>query len=229
MAKFEILESLNYRGGNHYCYVFANDTNEIIEELKDAWYSSGIHRHGGELFLCVCVINFEGKEVSLNCGNASVDKEGELYSSFSFPYQDNEKDEWFQLGLFLENNDTDYFETVLDVFFDYDSPDRVLGSYLYRVSKLYKNLSVTEKKNFGKNVLAEILSFAKSQNKCLEMYEWLISKEGSDYLEQHDHLEPAGLALVNALDQCQLNNINEFIGIHKKDFELKILLPSTIS
>ena len=228
MVKFEILESLNYRGGNHYCYVYANHTSEVIEELKDAWYESGMNRHGGELFLSVCINDFDTKEVSLHCGNASVDEEGEVYSSFSFPYQENEKDEWFCLGFFLENSETDYFDTVLDVFFDKDSPDRVLGSYLYRASKMFKDLSVDDKKTFGKNLLAEILSFSKLHNKSEQMYKWLTSNEGNNYFMEHSHLDPAGEAVINALVQCTANNLDEFIAENKKDFGLKIVLPSTI-
>ena len=37
MVKFEIEESLNYRGGSHYCFVYAQNVDEVVEELKDAW------------------------------------------------------------------------------------------------------------------------------------------------------------------------------------------------
>ena len=103
MALFEIDESLNFRGGNFYSSVYANTVDEVVEELKDAWYSSGIHRHGGELFLNAVLHDANGGKVSLYLGSCTVDKKENLYSAFEFPYYEDDKERWHCLGLFAED------------------------------------------------------------------------------------------------------------------------------
>ncbi len=66
MVKFEILESLNWRGGSHYCYVYAEQTQDVVDALKDAWYESGVHRNGGELFLDVILVGSDGNARNLS-------------------------------------------------------------------------------------------------------------------------------------------------------------------
>ena len=228
MIKFEILESLNFRGGSHYCFVNADEPDEIIEALKDAWYSSGIHRHGGELFLSALISNDDNSEIELFCGNCSVDKDEDLYSVFEFPYYEDEKDKWHSVGIFDENISGDSFEDVLETLFDYDCPDRVIGSYLYKVSKIYSGLSAKDKENFGKNVLADILSFSKTHDKLQQMYEWLRSEDGIKYLESNDYLDPAGTLAAEVIKQNPIENLDEFITKFKKDFGIKIVLPSSL-
>ena len=227
MVKFEISESLNFRGGNHYCFVYADDVNEVIEELKDAWYSSGIHRHGGELFLSACLKNIENKEVELFCGNCSVDNDGELYSSFNFPNNIRSQELWYSLGFFLEFNEGDSFEEVLKVFFEFDAPDRVLGSYLYRLEKITANLKQKEKLAFGNNVLANILDFGKKHKKSEELYAWMLSSDGANYLESNSEFEMTANALKDALSKIVITDIDKFVDQYKKDFATDIFLPST--
>lgn len=229
MIKFEILESLNFRGGNHYCYVYADEPNKVIEELKDAWYSSGIHRHGGELFLCAFIKDANNREIELFIGSCSVDSDEELYSSFEFPYDEVDKSQWHSLGIFNEGINGSNFDDVLETLFDCDSPDRVIGSYLYKVSKLYKGLPTKDKKDFGKNVVADILNFAKTHNKLHQMYEWLRSKSGIEYLESNDYLDPAGILASQVIEENPIENLDQFIRQFKKDFGVKIVLPSTIT
>jgi hypothetical protein len=228
MIKFEIDESLNFRGGNHYCYVDADEPNEVIEALKDAWYSSGIHRHGGELFLSALISNDDNSEIELFCGHCSVDKDEDLYSVFEFPYYEDEKDKWHSLGLFSDNINVGSFEDLLEIFFDYDSPNRVIGSYLYKVSKINDELSDNEQNDFGKNVLADILSFSKTHDKLQQMYEWLRSEDGIKYLESNDYLDPAGTLAAEVIQQNPIENLDEFITKFKKDFGIKIVLPSSL-
>ena len=170
MVKFEILASLNFKGGNHYCFVYADHVDEVINELKDAWYSSGIHRNGGELFLSAYVKNFDDKEIELFCGNCSVDSDEELESEFSFPNNKRDRDLWHSLGFFLEDSEGDSFEEVLEVFFEFDVPDRVLGAYLFKLQKIMADLKPEEKANFGANVLANIFYFGLKHNKSKELY-----------------------------------------------------------
>jgi hypothetical protein len=228
MIKFEIQESLYFRGGSHYCYFYADESNEVIEELTDAWYSSGIHREGGELFLSALIKDENNREIELFCGHCSVDKDEDLYSVFEFPYDEKYKDAWHSLGIFDENISGDSFEDVLKTLFDYDSPDRVIGSYLYKLSKLYEGLSTKDKKDFGKNVVANILSFAKDHDKLYQMYEWLRSKEGIEYLQSNNYLDPVGILASEVVEESPIENLDQFIGQFKKDFGVKIVLPSTL-
>jgi hypothetical protein len=227
MVKFEISESLNFRGGNHYCFVYADDANEVINELKDAWYSSGIHRNGGELFLSAYIKNFDNKEIELFCGNCSVDGDEDLYSSFSFPNDKRDRDIWHSLGFFLEDSEGDSFEEVLKVFFEFDVPDRVLGSYLFKLQKIMADLKPEEKANFGANVLANILDFGGKQNKSKELYAWLISDEGTEYLDSNSNFEITANAVFATLRNIEITNIEKFIVQYKRDFATGIFLPST--
>jgi len=227
MIKFEIAESLNFRGGNHYCYVYADEPNEVIEELKNAWYSSGIHRHGGELFLYAFIKDENNREIELFIGSCSVDSDEDLYSSFEFPYDEKDKSPWHSLGIFDEGIKGSYFGDVLETLFNYDCPDRVIGSYLYKVSKLYEGLSAKDNKDFGKNVVAEILNFAKAHNKIDQMYDWLRSKSGIEYLESNNYLDPAGILASEVVLVNPIENLDQFIQEFKKDFGVKIVLPST--
>lgn len=227
MVKFEISESLNFRGGNHYCFVYADDVIEVLNELKDAWYSSGIHRNGGELFLSAYIKNFDNKELELFCGNCSVDGDEDLYSSFSFPNDKRDRDLWHSLGFFLEDSEGDSFEEVLEVFFEFDVPDRVLGAYLFKLEKKLTELKPIEKANFGANILANILDFGRKQNKSKELYAWMISNEGTEYLENNSNFEMSANAVYDALRNIEITDIEKFIVQYKRDFATDIFLPST--
>ena len=228
MIKFEILESLNYRGGNHYCYIHADEPDNLMDGIKGAWYSSGIDKHGGELFLSAFISDLNKNEIELFCGNCSVDKEGHINSLFEFPYEESEQDKWHSLGIFPDNINADSFEELLDLFFGYDSPDRVIGAYLYKVSKIYKGLSAKDKEDFGKNVLANILSFAKAHGKLQQMYQWLFSKDGETYLDSNPYLEPADKEVAKAMKQIGIDERDKFILSYKIDFGVQICVPSTL-
>ena len=173
MLKFEIDESLMFRGGSFYSSFHANNMNSVIEELRSAWFANKLDRYGGELFLTAVIKDDGNKEISLYIGHCTFDKRGRSYFLFESPYGDENVDEWNSLGLFVNgfNDDAKY---IFDKLFDFDSPNRVLGSYLYRVSKVYENLSKKEKFTFGKNILANILDFSEKQNKLESMYLWLM-------------------------------------------------------
>lgn len=227
MVKFEIEESLNYRGGNHYTFVYADTDDEVYEEILDAWYASGISRHGGELFLNVYFHGEDGKEICLSCGSCTVDRDDDVYSSFNFPYDETYKQLWYSLGLFLDDYDTENFVRVFDFFFDLDSPDRVLVSYLYRLEKISANLKQKEKLTFGNNVLANILDFGKKHNKSQELYAWLLSTDGTKYLESNSEFEMSANALKDALSKIVITDIDKFVDQYKKGFATSIFLPST--
>ncbi len=208
--KFEIDESLDFRGGSHYSFVYANDVNDVVEALKDAWYQSGIHRHGGELFLTAYLNDPDGKEIALFFGHCSVNADEELYSVFEFPSSESEKDDWYKFGLFVEDFEGDYFEPVLEAFFDTSSPDRVLGSYLYKISKLFPKLSDDLKSNLGLYVLADILNFAKLHNKMNQMYEWITSEEGKKFLTLQDSYYEVGKKVVSFIENQKIGNLETF-------------------
>ncbi len=227
MVKFEIEESLNYRGGSHYTFVYADTADEVFEEIRDAWHGSGISRQEGELFLNVYFQGEDGKEICLACGHCSVDGDDDVYSSFNFPYEETNRHKWYSLGLFLEDYETQFFEQVFEFFFDLDSPDRVLGSYLYRLEKTSTGLKGKEATVFGKNVLANILDFGKKYAKSEELYAWLLSADGTNYLEGNPHFEKTALALDSALKNEFITDIDKFIGAFKRELDTAIFLPSS--
>lgn len=227
MITFEIDESLKFRGGNHYCDVYANDANEVVEALKDAWFSSGIHRYGGELFLSARLRDSNGKYASFSIGNCTLDKKENLYGTFEFPYDSTEKRKWYSHGLFLDYLEGDEIENVIDAFFDYDCPDRVLGSYLYKTEVIFNALSTKEKKSFGENILANILDFSIAHNKRDQMLAWLTSDQGTRFLTENDQFVIAGGSVEEALNELKNQDLEQFISTNKKDFGFSLFLPSS--
>jgi hypothetical protein len=150
-----------------------------------------------------------------------------VYSSFNFPYEEKYKHEWYSLGLFLDDYETQDFVEVFDFFFDLDSPDRVLGSYLYRLEKITANLKQKEMLDISKNILANILDFGKKHNKCAELYAWMLSSEGEKYLEGNQSFEKTALALDWAIRNEVITDLDKFANTFKKDFGTGIFLPST--
>jgi hypothetical protein len=221
MIKFEILESLNFRGGNHYCDVYADTPSEVVEALKDAWYGSGISRHGGELFVEAHLSDADGNEVQIFFGNCNFDKRDRLYFNFSNFNNDEDYEPWYSFGMFSVGG-TKSLEDVLKALFDLDSPDRVLGSYIFKVGQKFDTLPEEEKLDFDLNVFANILDFGKNQGKLLELVEWIFSKNG---LKQLDHFpfcidmeNPEILALGNAPNS---ETLEQFIKQYKKDLDRK--------
>lgn len=224
--KFEILESLNYRGGNHYSFVYADDANEVIEALKDAWYQSGIHRHGGELFLSAHMNDSDGKKTELFLGHCSVDSDGELYSVFEFPSSESERDNWYKFGLFEDDIGGDNFESALEAFFDSSSPSRVLGPYLYKVAKIFPKLSDDLQSNLGIYVLADILNFAKLHGKMNQMYDWLLSQEGKNFLTSQDSHFEVGEKVVAFIEIQKIDDLEAFIDKNKDKVGLHPSFPA---
>jgi hypothetical protein len=60
------------------------------------------------------------------------------------------------------------------------------------------------------------------------MYEWLRSKEGIEYLQSNNYLDPAGILASEVVEESPIENLDQFIGQFKKDFGVKIVLPSTL-
>lgn len=225
MIKFEIDESLMFRGGSFYTSFHANSMNVVIEELRSAWFANGLDKYGGELFLTAVIKDGNNQDVSLYIGHCTFDKRGRSYFPFEEPYGDEKVDEWNSLGIFVDGFGDDV-RYIFDALFNYDSPDRVLGSYLYRLSKGYKKLTAKERKSFGKNILANILDFAKKQKKLEQMYLWLSSQEGLDYLAEGKYFDPAGISLCEALEIPLDLGLDQYIEVYKKDFDTAIYLPS---
>jgi hypothetical protein len=199
MIKFEILASYYYKGGNHYLDIEAENPQDVISELKHAWYKSGISE--GELELLAYPIDDNGEEIQLFFGHCSMDDDGEFYCMFDFPFEEDEIDKWYEFGLFLNNLDGDSFEKALEALFNYDSPDRTIGAKLYKLSKVYETLSAEDKSTFSKNLLPEILGVFSDPNKSQEMHKWLCSSDGKQYLVSNPLFEPAGRLLLKAIEQ----------------------------
>ena len=159
-------------------------------------------------------------------GHCSVDKNGDLYSSFDFPFDGRDRSVWYSLGLFLEDYEGDSFEEVVEQFFELDSPDRVLGSYLYRLDQIHNGAPALNNDEYGNRVLANVLNFSKQHNKMYEMYSWLRSKEGKDYLLGNSNFEFTAKAMQNAIDKTEITDVESLVKTHKKDFDTHLYLPS---
>lgn len=226
MVKFEILESLNWRGGSHYCYVYAEQTQDVVDALKDAWYESGVHRNGGELFLDVILVGSDGNARNLSLGSCGLDDDGKLSSSFEFPYDQIEKKQWYEFGLFIDEYDGDSFEAIIELLLEVDSPDRVLGAYLYKVSDELASNNQTIDGKVGDNVLANILAFSVDHKKLIPMYSWLASSAGEEYLLGNELFQPLGHNLLKSLSHLRPEDIETFYMKHIKKFKSTIFLPS---
>lgn len=227
MIKFEILESLRFRGGNHYCFTFADNPLDLYESIKDAWYGSGIARYEGELFLYAHLSDADGNEISLFFGDCTLDKSDKLH--FNFPYlSDEDCDPWYSFGLFSANT-TDDFEAVLNDLFDMNSPDRVLGAYLYKISQVFHDLSPVAQETFNENMLANILDFGSQEGKLLELWQWIFSNDGLKYIDQLEQSIDLSTSEIVKLGKSEnLSVIQKFISQYKKDFGISIYLPSAV-
>jgi len=227
MVKFEIDESLEFRGGNHHCFVYADDLDEIHEELTRAWYSTGISRFGGELFLTALVNRSDGEEVPLFLGNCSVESGNSVQINFE-PPDDAERVSWYSVGLFDHIIDDDINE-LINALFDYDNPYRVIGSYLFNVSQKYDALNEKEKSKFGEFILANILDFGMLHDKGGELYNWLCSQQAEEFFEDMKYQAyPATEKLKLAILSAQIDHLDLFINQYKRDLGFKLLLPSTM-
>jgi hypothetical protein len=226
MIKFEILESLNYRGGNHYCDFYAKRPSDVVQALKDAWHGSGISKHGGELFLNAYLNDADGNKIELFFGNCNFDKSDKLYFNFVSLVEEAEYEPWYALGLFLVDEEQN-FSTIQNALFDFDSPDRVLGSYIYKVAQKIEQLSQKERTNFDLNVIANILEFGHSQGKLHELFMWIFSESGIEYFDELPHvIDMQRPELVRLSVSTKVEELSEFILQFKKNFGIKIYLPS---
>jgi hypothetical protein len=225
MTKFEILESYNFRGGNHYCTFYANSIDRVLDELKDAWYGSGISRHEGELFLSAYLENDIGEETELFFRHCSVYRDR---VHFNFSVFNGEFDPWYQHGIFIVD-ETDDVKKILKKLFEYDSPDRVIGSYLYRANKNFNTYANEIKDNFDATLLANILSFGKKEQKLEELAGWLFSKNGIKYLNQlGSSIDLDDPEVSKIFESKSIDELNSFIDKHTRDLGLNIYLPSRI-
>ena len=227
MIKFEILESFRFRGGNHYCFTIADTPHDLFESIKDAWYGSGIARHEGELFLYAHLSDADGNDVSLFLGDCTLDKNDELH--FNFPYLgDDDCDSWYSFGLFSANA-TDDFESVLNDIFDLNSPDRVLGAYLYKVALIFDELAPKARATFNENMLANILDFGHQQGKLLGLWQWIFSSDGLKYIDQLEHgIDMSTSEIVRLSESDNLVTLQKFVKQYKKDFGITLYLPSNL-
>jgi hypothetical protein len=198
MIKFVILTSYYYKGGTPFTEFEADNTQDVLDELKSAWYRSGISE--GEIELLVYLVKDDGEEIELFFGHCNMD-DGELYYMFDVLDLDAEREKCYEFGLFFNDLDSDSFEIALDVLFDDNSPDRTIGATLYKLSKVYETLSNEEKETFSKSVLAKTLDVFNDSSKAQEMKKWLRSSEGKQYLVSNPVCEPAGRVLLKALEQ----------------------------
>ena len=192
--------------------------------MKDAWYGSGIDRHGGELFLAAHLNDSDGKETALFLGNCSLDSEEDIYSAFDFPR--SESDDWFRHGLFVDDLDGAFFESVLEIIFNTTSPDRVLGSYLYKVNKILPELNSDLKNNIGAYVLADILNFAKLHGKMKQMYYWIISEEGKKFLTSQKSFLTVGEKVVDFIENQKIDDLEVFTEKNKDRVGLQPSFPT---
>jgi hypothetical protein len=198
MIKFEILVSYDYNGGAPFFEFEAGNPQDVLDELKNAWYRSGISE--GEIELLVYLVKDNGEEIELFFGHCNMD-DGDFYYMFDVPNDDAECEKCYEFGLFFDNLDSDSFEIALEALFDGDSPNRTVGAKWYKLSKVYKTLSTEDKNTFSNNLLPEILGVFSDQNKAQEMHKWLCSSDGKQYLVSNPLFEPAGKELLKVIER----------------------------
>jgi hypothetical protein len=228
MIEFELEISPKYRGGDHYCYFSANSPSELVKTITDKWNRSGLSPFGGEFFLYAYLKDADGNEVKFFYGNCACDIYGKLGFVIETINYEGDDEDWYSFGLFSTPH-TDDFDTVFNELFDYDSPERVLGAYGYKVCNLFDSLTAQDKKLFDAHVIANILDFGKKHGKLMELFQWLFDGnvwEIWDYRNQKHHKSsPEVIALSKATTAEELE---VFIDRYKKDFGITIYLPSTV-
>ncbi|MBU3595646.1 hypothetical protein ICN10_04410 [Polynucleobacter sp. 86C-FISCH] len=69
-----------------------------------------------------------------------------------------------------------------------NSPDNLLGKWFESIDiyEIDNDLMGTSKEYIlARGALSHLLNFADQNNKLMQMYNWLLSNEGSDFLENH--------------------------------------------
>jgi len=113
--------------------------------------------------------------------------------------------------------------------FDYDSPDRVLGSYIFKVSLLFDSLSEEHKLDFDLNIFANILHFGQEQGKLLELSQWIFSEKGLKKLDGFAYCIDMDSPEILALNKTsKTEDLEAFIKKYKKDFGVTLYLPSSL-
>ena len=223
MIRFQIDESYDFRGGNFYCDFYANSPDQVMKAIKDAWVGSGIKDHEGELFLSAYLKDDDGNDIELFFRHCAVVRDR---VRFNFSVLNDDFDPWFSFGMFCVDSTDDVIK-ILKNLFDYNSPDRVIGSYLYKVNKKYNFFIDEIKANFDAIVLANILNFGRQENKLIELSRWIFSKKGLQYFEQLEHsIDMKFPEIANLSKSSSVDELNAFIERNLKELGAKIYLPS---
>lgn len=225
MIKFLIEESAGYRGGADYCTFRADNVDQVLIQLERAWYDSELNMHGGELFLTAFIESNSKKPTALYCGHAYVDEYGDLKTLFESPTNEQLRDALYSLGFFLDDLDGRSFNDSLSTLFEVDSPDRVIGAYLYKVLKK-SSTQILNNKLFGKQLLANILAFANQYKVGNEIYEWFRSEEGKNYLRYSNNFKLAAKAILSELEKEAIVDLGKYIAKYQKNLGVQIILPS---
>ena len=91
---------------------------------------------------------------------------------------------------------------------------------------MFPELSDDLKSNLGAYVLADILNFAKLHNKMKQMYDWIISEEGKNFLTWQDSYCEVGERVVDFIENQKIDDLEALIEKNKDRVGLQPNFPS---
>jgi hypothetical protein len=82
---------------------------------------------------------------------------------------------------------------------DLNSPENLLGKWLKNMSEFFSTHGIENGYGYDANcsaLLAHILIFANKHGKILEMFRWLISSDGSEFLDREEYQHAGNMVAI---------------------------------
>jgi hypothetical protein len=202
MIKFEIEVSKNFRGGNHYCFFEASSVSEVLLQLERSWNDAYLNSKNDEAFLLAHPF-ISGKSMSLMIGDFVIDEDMNFTGMSSHGFYEWSDQRWEELGFNFSDGDDEkseeLFEQKIRFLFEKNSPDKLLGSWLVKLNRLeFDTGDLLAESVFA----AHIIKFSDTENKLIEMYNWLISEEGKAFLLSNDRFHSDAFFIISELQNA---------------------------
>lgn len=219
---FDISLSVNFRGGQPFAKISADNYKEFVEKLRQCWRRSGITSSTGEMFVYSQVrLQNQSTPIDIECGYfVFIDSEFSPRTKIGF---NEEVDNFWEMnGIDHANADEDeIFEKKIHLLLHPNCPQRVIGKW---IKQLINEDYESDFESFVKSrpefhaiiedaALAEILHFSSSHGKSVEMLQWLASAEAEDLL-QEDQYSPLGSEICAAADKLLTDLITKNLSTY---------------
>ncbi len=204
MIQFEVEASFQYKGSGQSAYFSASSYDEVISEMKRIWYRAGLVFNRDEAFLIVH-LSVDGVEQRLYIGDFVFDDELQLCGMHHINDQKPIYDVLSNLCFtFDEYEDPEYlFEKIIRFLFEKNTPEKLLGSWLIKLSLENFDFKGIEPEQA---IIAHLLKFSDQQEKLFEMYHWCLSPDGEKFFDSNDSFPYAANCICDELKEITEGN-----------------------